>query len=194
MAVVNRHISLPVAVTMLIVALVGTTLVVLMVDSVDPLPAPPAPDVAPFEPSADNVNTGVASRLHALRQRIVADPGDTTALLELARTLHDGHQPAEAAVIYSRYLESNPENSEVWYDLADSHGRAGDWAAAGRAMQSLLERVPGDGKALFNMGVTEIRLGNTTAARDWLEQAIAVADSATASRARNALAQLDRGG
>ena len=192
----NRYVPLPIAVVVLVVVLLSTIVVVRATTPPPHQPDTLAPQAGPiaFEPSADNVSSDLSGRLHALRQRVATDPTDTAAVLELARTLHDAHQPAEAASYYDRYLKGNPGNSEVWYDLADSHGRAGNWEAARRVIESVLARMPDEGTALYNMGVIEIQLGNDSAARGWLERAATLADTETVQRARDALAALDRGG
>ena len=192
----NRHVSLPVAAALLAAVLVVAFLLVRAIDSGarDVTAGSPHTPVAGFEPSADNVTSDLMGRLHVLRNRVEADAADTTALLELARVLHDAHEPAEAALYYRRYLDANPANTEAWFDLADSHGRAGDWVAARAVIETLLERLPEDGAALYNMGVIEIQLGNTSAARGWLERAAGRADPETAGRARDALKALEQSG
>jgi Flp pilus assembly protein TadD len=125
---------------------------------------------------------------------VTTDPADTAALLELARLLHDAHKPGEAVPFYRRYLEANPGNREVWFDLADSEGRAGDWAQARTTMQTLLEQAPADPAIEYNLGVIELQAGNADAARGWLEKAAArTADAQVAERARAALSQLETG-
>jgi Flp pilus assembly protein TadD len=188
----SRRVSLPVAAVSLAVVLAVAIAVVRIVRPA--VPAAPHAQVAGFEPSAANVSSELTNRLHALRSKVTSDPADTAALLELARLLHDAHQPGEAVAFYRRYLEANPGNREVWFDLADSEGRAGDWAQARSTMQTLLDQVPGDPAIQYNMGVIELQIGNAAAARGWLEKAAAqTADATVAERARGALSQMEQG-
>jgi Flp pilus assembly protein TadD len=192
----SRRVSLPVAAVALAVVLVAAIAVARVVRPGSSAAAPAAPhaQVAGFEPSAANVSSDLTNRLHALRSKVTSDPADTAALLELARLLHDAHQPGEAVAFYRRYLEANPDNREVWFDLADSEGRAGDWTQARTTMQTLLDQVPGDAAIEYNMGVIELQLGNADAARGWLEKASAqTTDAPVAERARAALAQMEQG-
>jgi len=187
----SRRVSLPVAGTVLGAVL---AVAILAARALRPVaPASPHALVAGFEPSAANVSTELTNRLHALRNAVVADPADTVSLLELARLLHDAHQPGEAVQYYRRYLDTNPDNREVWFDLADSEGRAGDWTRARTTMQSLLDRLPGDPAVQFDMGVIEMRVGNPDAARGWFEKAASqTADAQVAERAREAISQLGK--
>jgi tetratricopeptide (TPR) repeat protein len=94
---------------------------------------------------------------------------------------------------YRRYLEHNPVNGEVWFDLADVHGRAGDWPAARAVMASRLELDPDDAAVLYNLGAIEAALGNVAAARGFFEKAAADTQApAVARQAREALAALEK--
>jgi len=191
----SRRVSLPAAVFALAVVLAGAIVAVRILRAEGPVAAPVAPhaQVAGFEPSAANVSADLTNRLHTLRNRAAVAPADTAALLELARLLHDAHQPGEAVQYYRRYLEANPANREVWFDLADSQGRAGDWVQARATMQTLLDRAPGDPAIQYDMGVIEAQIGNADAARAWLEKAAAqTADTAVAERARATLARMEK--
>jgi len=191
---VSRRLSLPAAAGVLVVVLGAAIAVMRAIRSPAAPSASPHATVAGFEPSAANVSTELTGRLHALRNTVAADPADTTALLELARLLHDAHQPGEAVAYYTRYLEANPANREVWFDLADSEGRAGDWRKARVTMRTVLDRMPDDPAVQYNMGVIELQIGDAAAARGWLEKAAAQsADASVAERARAALADLGKG-
>lgn len=193
MANVNRRISLPVGAAILMIALAGAVLATRAGKAAGPAATPsPHTAVAGFEPSAQNVSQELMSRLHSLTKRVESDPADTASLLELARLLHDAHRPEEAVRHYTRYLELNPDNREAWFDLADVHGRSGDWPAARGVMESLLRRRPDDGAALYNLGVIEAQLDNVPAARGWWEKAAAQTGSPeSAGKAREALAGLE---
>lgn len=194
MASVKRQLPLPLALALLAAVLAAAILITRTRTSAGTDPASPHAQTAGFEPSAENVSAEITSRLHSATMRVESNPADTAALLELARLLHDAHRPQEAAISYAKYLEANPGNREAWFDLADSYGRAGDWPAALRVMQSVLEREPDDPAALYNLGVIELQLGNAPAARAWWEKAGAQErDPGTAQRAREALAGLDKG-
>jgi tetratricopeptide (TPR) repeat protein len=191
----SRRVRLPVAALALAVVLVGAIVTVRILRPRPPAAAPSAPHarVAGFEPSAANVSAELTTRLRTLRNRVAAAPADTSALLELARLLHDAHQPGEAVPYYRRYLEVNPANREAWFDLADSEGRAGDWLQARATMQTLLDRTPDDPAIQYDMGVIELQIGNADAGRGWLEKAAAqTTDSAVANRARATLAQMEK--
>lgn len=192
MAPVNRRVPLWAGVVALALVLAAALLVTRSAAAPGAVPANPNAQVAGFEPSAANVSSELMGRMHTLTARVESDPADTSALLELARLLHDAHKPRDAARYYARYTALNPANREAWLDLADSHGRAGDWPEARAAMQSLLELHPGDPAALYNLGVIELQLGDAAGARTWWEKAAGqTRDTATARRARDAIAQLD---
>jgi Flp pilus assembly protein TadD len=193
---VNRRVPLWAGAAALVVVLAVALLVNRSAAAPDAVAAPANPHarVAGFEPSATNVSSAMRGRMRTLTNRVESDPADTSALLELARLLHDAHKPRDAARYYARYTALNPANREAWFDLADSYGRAGDWSDARAAMQSLLELHPGDPAALYNLGVIELQLGDAAGARTWWEKAAGqTKDTATARRARDAIAQPDQG-
>lgn len=142
-------------------------------------------------PDRDNVAGSYHVREMQLRSMLGHEAADTAALAELARLLQDAHRPAEAATLYSRYLEAAPGNRQAWLDLAASHAATGDWPAAESATRSMLERFPDDPAGMHNLGATLANQRRAAEARSWFERAAAqTSDTATARAARQALDRL----
>jgi tetratricopeptide (TPR) repeat protein len=142
-------------------------------------------------PGRDNVAPSYHTGEMKLRARVQADASDTAALAALGRMLQDAHRPAEAIGYYERYTKLAPANRQVWLDLAVMYGELNDWGAAGRAIDAVLERSPGDPVALFDRGAVEANRGDRTSARTWFERAASQATDTSVSRAaREALARI----
>jgi len=108
---------------------------------------------------------GVEAQIHALTASAVDEGTDPQALLRLARLQHDGHDPDAAADTYERYLELRPEDRQVWLDLANALAAAGRWGDALSASQRLLQIVPDDPAALYNLGAVQATLGRIDEAK-----------------------------
>ncbi len=158
--------------------------------------SPPAPNWTSVEeavaPSSENVDPSFHARLMTLRTQLDAAPEDTILLLEAARLQQDAHQHEESAASYERYLALAPDNRQVWLDLANVYAGMGRWDEAQRVSNALLERVPNDPSAMYNLGAIAANQDNPTEARQWWARVRDGSDTALATQATNSLAQLDR--
>lgn len=152
-----------------------------------PAPAAPPTRAEPTRP----VDGRFAARVHALEARAGEDAADTSALLALGRTLHDGHRPAGAVRRYERILAIDSMRRDVWLDLADAHVAAGDVVSARDALDRFLRLFPGDGTGQYDRGVVALMADDTAAARSWWRRAAASGDAAASAAARRAFARVD---
>lgn len=144
-----------------------------------------------LEPSADNVAPVFHTREMSLRSRLASNAADTAVMRELADLLADAHDAVGSLEYRKRYTELAPDHRQGWIELAATAVLAGDGAGAKAAMLSLLERVPEDPTALYNLGAIEANAGDTAAAVVWWKRAVAQsADPAIASAARAALSRI----
>ena len=137
-----------------------------------PPPAPPAlpPVVAPNNQqiqvvrndAAPQINPGVqqgyqalaSGQLGAARQQYEAvlqqDPVNRDALLGLAAVAQQGNQGAQAAALYLRLLEINPDDGVALAGLIGL--RQGDLVQSESRLKAILERTPESGPVLFALG------------------------------------------
>jgi tetratricopeptide (TPR) repeat protein len=149
-------------------------------------------DVEEVQPSAENVDPTFHARLMALRADVDAAPQDTSKLLELAHLHQDAHQMAEAAELYKRVLAIVPQHRQTHLDLALCYSELGQWEAAQRTMQQMLEAHPDDPSALYNLGAIHANQGQFDEARDlWRRVQAQTEDVHLASQASASLAQID---
>ena len=159
--------------------------------------APVAPprltsEAAAPAPSAENVSPTFHTQLMALRRQVEEAPGDTTALLALARLQQDAHQLEDAAAAYERVLDVAPGHRQAHLDLALVYAEAGRADDARRVTEALLARHPDDPAGLYNLGALHANAGRYDEARRyWDRVAAQTQDAALAAQARTSLAQLD---
>jgi tetratricopeptide (TPR) repeat protein len=137
-----------------------------------PPPAPPAlpPVMAPNNQqiqvvrndTAPQINPGVQQGYQALasgqlgtaRQQYEAvlqqDPVNRDALLGLAAVAQQGNQGAQAAALYLRLLEINPDDGVALAGLIGL--RQGDLVQSESRLKAILERTPESGPVLFALG------------------------------------------
>lgn len=150
-----------------------------------------APGSASHVTPAGDVATLFQRRVAELEARLEAAPSDRSALLELARLLHDGHRVPDAISLYRKALDLDPSDAQVWYDLATAHGEIGAWDRAAEVLMDRLERAPADAVALYDLGAVRANQGRLEEARRHFEAAEGLAtDGVLKARISSALARL----
>lgn len=81
-----------------------------------------------------------------------------------------GDRLEDAAWIVRRLARCSPENPELWWRLGTIEYDRGDYAAATKAFQELLRRLPGYGPAYIFLGMAEFAKGNYAEALEHLQQ------------------------
>ena len=134
---------------------------------------------------------GFEARLAESRARLAEAPDDPDRLLELARLLHDGHQPDEAVALYRRAVAADPERADAQYDLAAVLAETRQWAEATEVLEARLVQAPDDVVALYDLGAVRANAGDREGARAWFERALSAStDSTLRRRAEEALERL----
>ena len=150
----------------------------------------PHPFVQPAAPSSDNVSHAVRLEISTLQQEVEESPQDTARVLRLARLLHDGHRLEEAASYYERYVALNGADRQAWLDLANCYAGLNKWHEALVATDALLQVVPGDLEATYNLGAIHANLGDSRRAREYWEQVARSGDTELSALARESLRRL----
>ena len=118
-------------------------------------------------PTRENVSSQFHVEVETLRMRLEEAPHDSTLLITLARLLQSAHRPTEAASYYQRYVALIPSDRQAWLDLASVYSAAAQWDEAKGAMLSLLESIPDDPAAMYNLGAINANQGNYQEATAW---------------------------
>lgn len=98
---------------------------------------------------------------------------DDTTARDAARKLLDRRRFAEAIEAYEQIAESHPEDAVAWFDLAQAHHIAGDYANAHEIAARGASFPEIRGPSLYNMACASALLGQVDAAADELAQALA---------------------
>lgn len=145
-----------------------------------------------FTPDGENLAPSFHVEMEALRRTLDESPEDTTALIRMARLLHDGHKTEEAIPYYRRYLDLHPEGQQAWLDLARSYGERGQWTEALAATQDMLAHFPDHPSALYNLGAIYANTSRLDEARaTWQRAAAQSQDPAMKAKVEAALKRLD---
>jgi tetratricopeptide (TPR) repeat protein len=75
-----------------------------------------------------------------------------------------------------------PDSAAVAHLVADLHIRLGEWDSARALYESLIEREPGSGSALLNLGVCHLEQGDQAQAMAHFQRAAETADGSAAAR------------
>lgn len=119
----------------------------------------------------------------ASRAALRFDPENPAALHNLASILHASGRIDEAAAT-SRLLKSvQPDNPIETYKTGLVAFQHGDYPRARDAFRSALRRAPEDQEFHFMLGMSYLRLGETSAALEQLQRAQALAPNAARQRA-----------
>ena len=157
--------------------------------------------VSPHGDAGDGAGVGVGEVAHgfwtqvaSLERRLEGEPQDASALLSLARLMHDAHRFSEAVPYYERLLQIDPSERQVWFDLASVHASLGDWEPAIAVMKQLLEQYPADPAALYNLGAIHANRGQFAEATAYWGRVRAEAPGTEyAAKAADAIALVTRG-
>jgi tetratricopeptide (TPR) repeat protein len=137
------------------------------------------------------VESSFHARSQELRAVVEAAPDSVGPRLELARFLHDGHRPEDAVEHYLAAIATAPDSAQPYYDLALAYADLARWEDAAAILGDRLERVPDDVIAMYDLGAVLANQGDSTAARLWWNQILAMpSDPETRNRTVRALAQL----
>jgi Flp pilus assembly protein TadD len=137
------------------------------------------------------VQSAFHERVEALRAAVFARPDDRGVVLQLARTLHDGHRPLEAIEHYHTAIRLDPLDAQPYYDLALALSETAQWEAAGEVLAERLRVAPDDPVALYDLGAVRANQGDTLSARaQWVRVMKLPAEPDVLRRTEQALARL----
>jgi hypothetical protein len=146
----------------------------------------PTGGTAGASPTREDVRSQFHVDVERLRMRVEKAPHDSTLLITLARLLQGAHRPTEAASYYERYVALIP---------SDRHAAVAQWEEAKGAMLSLLEVIPDNPAAMYNLGAIDANLGNYQEATAWWRRVSeGGADEALAVKATESLRRISTHG
>ena len=142
-------------------------------------------------PSKDNVRKDFLHLIEKLREKVNANPKDTSGVLQLAQLLHDSHQMKESAALYERYLKAAPKDIESMISLSDCYFTMGQMEDAIRVTDNILKVNPKNTIAMYNLGAIYATKGDKEKAKEYWQNLIdKYPSSEDATRAKESLGRL----
>lgn len=155
----------------------------------------PTGGTAGASPTREDVRSQFHVDADRLRMRVEKALHDSTLLITLARLLQGAHRPTEAASYYERYVALIPSDRQARLGLASVYAAVAQWEEAKGAMLSLLEVIPDDPAAMYNLGAIDANLGNYQEATAWWRRVSeGGADEALAVKATESLRRISTHG
>jgi len=90
----------------------------------------------------------------------------------------DKEESSKAIAAHKNAIEINPENAQVWYDLASAHGRAGEFEKSIRAYQKAIDLGFESGELHKNMAMAYVMAGKHQEAIPHLEKGLDLFENA----------------
>ncbi|MBS4014412.1 MAG: tetratricopeptide repeat protein [Bacteroidetes bacterium] len=127
---------------------------------------------------SNNLSSGVdlnnLQRINQLRESVKTNPDDLEMVLELGHLLMDSGFFTEAISIYQKYLTKDPKNADVIVDMGVCYFELNQLEIADSVMQSALVFNPQHQIGHLNLGVVNLKRGNTEKSKEWFRKAIEI--------------------
>lgn len=114
----------------------------------------------------------VTRAVEQARERLARSPGDTEALLALARVAVEAGQGPRASSLLQQAVTQGAAPRDVTLVRAALAFQRGDWVAARNLYLPLAAEEPPPTEALYGLGVALLRTGEVDAGREALELAV----------------------
>jgi cytochrome c-type biogenesis protein CcmH/NrfG len=98
----------------------------------------------------------LSSETQPLQARLVANPKDVSALIELGNIYYDASQWNDAITYYTRALNETPANPDVRTDMGIAYFNTGESDRALKEFDHALKDDPRHSQTLFNVGVVKM--------------------------------------
>ena len=177
----------------------GLIIAVMTRENPTDIPAPPHSEmgklpVSPSEPEApskENASQNVKDAIAHLKDLVAKDPTNAATMLELATVLQNAHQPGEALAYYKKGLLIDPNNIDARIDYSLCLFETNHVMDALEQNRIVLQRDPGNPKALYNIGALHANTGLRDSAEMYWKRLIATHPDDTLSRqARASISRL----
>lgn len=170
----------------------GLAIAILVRDDPQENTAPPAsPHAMGGAPGKDNVSRSIRETVAHLKAVVEKNPKDTARMIELARLLHDAHQPGEAAAYYERALAVGEVGDSARIDYSLCLFQIGKVEQALEQNRVVHRRNGRNAQALYNIGAIHANSGRRDSAVVYWQRLTAVApDDPLAPQARTNLEKL----
>ena len=119
--------------------------------AVQPPTAVPATD--PGVPLSGPLPEEVNAKIQALKDIVLKDPKNLSALVELGNLYFDSDQTREAIEAYGKYLAVKPDNPDVRTDMGVMYRKLGDSDRAIQEFRKAAQTDPTHVNSRYNIGV-----------------------------------------
>jgi len=177
----------------------GLIIAVLMRENPPDILTPPHTEmgklpVSPSEPEApskENASKNVKDAIAHLKDLVAKDPTNAATMLELATVLQNAHQPGEALDYYKKGLLIEPGNIDARIDYSLCLFETNHVKEALEQNRIVLQRDPGNSKALYNIGALHANTGLRDSAEIYWKRLIAThPDDTLSQQARASISRL----
>lgn len=125
-----------------------------------------------------NFSSGVdlnnVQKINQLREKAKANPDDYKTVLELGHLLMDSGFFTEAITNYEKYIAKHPEDADVIIDMGVCYFEMNQLDRADSIMKSALVFNPGHQIGHLNIGVVNLKKGNSETAKEWFRKTIEI--------------------
>jgi tetratricopeptide (TPR) repeat protein len=128
---------------------------------------------APVENSQNPiVDLSNINEIKTLEDKVLANPEDSKAQLQLANLKHDSGMFESAIINYKKYLESNPTDANARVDLGVCYFSLKDFNEAIAEMKKAIQYNPKHQLAYINLGIVSMSAGSLDDAKKYWQEAI----------------------
>lgn len=143
-----------------------------------------------FQQQHGGVDLSKLEEITRLEKIYKANPNDHQTLLQLAHLLGDSRFFDKAIEKYTLYLQTHPNEADVWVDMGVCYFEKQEYANAIETMNKALNLNPVHQIAHFNLGIINLSAGNHDEAIYWWEKTVSInPNSDIGKRARELINQ-----
>lgn len=111
-------------------------------------------------------------RSQRLEKFLAVDPNNTELLYDFAQALEEEGQNRRAIEIYQQLLELGNRTPALLNQNGMLYMKLGEWQLAIMLLQEAVDEDPDAAELVFNLGYSELAIGNASNSREHLEKAI----------------------
>ncbi len=117
-----------------------------------------------------------------LEEHLVNNPSDSKSLLSLGHLLNDNGFYDKAIEKYKLYLNTFPQEADVWVDMGVCYFELKDYDKAIVNMEKAVSINPKHQIAHLNLGIVNLSANNIQKAKQWWEKAISIDPNTDAAK------------
>lgn len=117
-------------------------------------------------PGSGNVSSEFKQKMANMKSEYESNPSDTVNAKEYARLLAAAHNPQEAVNVYNSILHKDSKRIDIRIELATVYYNMQKYEEAKKQIEAVIEAVPDESGAYYNLGAIEAAQGNIDKAKE----------------------------